>query len=159
MHRVQTPGAACWWFLATVLLTVGCASARPIPDEALLPLPEVLTMEGSEAGSCGMGNDAECGRTFLVSAASGQSSSDAVELAARHLEDAKGYDLSRQDDGSFVGCRDVRHCAWVEPFSDSYAGRRFTDRPSEWPDEYGTPVSRVGVLEERGAAVYFSDCC
>ena len=164
MSRVKAlcARAVYWCSLVAVLMALGCASARPIPDDALLPLPDTLTLEGSGDDGCGMGNDAECGRRFLVSAPSAQSSSDAAALVARHLEEAEGYDLSLQEDGAFVGqfvgCRDRRHCVWVAPFSESLYETR-NETPSEWAERYGLTESQLRTLEQRGAAVDFSDCC
>jgi hypothetical protein len=129
---------------------------QAIPDSAFSP-PDGVRVVSDDGGSCGSGNDFECGRFYTVLA----DDASAADLRARAIQrlDGRGWDGSLLSSGSWA-CKDHGHlCVQVVRFADDWQYSAGSDDEKRWAEVFGIPSAELDTLRERGVAISFSDCC
>lgn len=142
-------GAAIW-------LLASCSVHKgQIPDSALLPLPDELTLENSHAGDCGSGNQFECGRTFVLTSVDG-SQEDTLERSLSHLTEIGGWqEFEPLESGSRACVDDDEYCVSIEPFE--WNCELFSEESQRWSSRFGIPESEIPRLVESAVEISFSD--
>jgi hypothetical protein len=129
-----------------------------IPDDAFRAPPRARVVS-DDGGSCGNGNDFECGRVYTVLGEHDESAEALRDRVIDYLADDKGWDRATFRSDGWVCREDGHFCVLVLPFRDDWPHAAGSADERRWAEVFSIPRASLPELRARGVSVSFSDCC